>query len=228
MQVFTTRLRELIEEFQLVVAGKNNLLDVIIPPIVFFIGNAFFGTQVAIAGSVIVAVLTTLIRLSRRQSIINALGGLAGIGLAVGLTIWMGREEGFFLPTLLTGLITVVLCFGSVLVGKPMVAWSSFLARGWTLQWYWHPRVRPAYTEVTIGWGIFFAIRLWYEYDLFAHSETGLLASANLILGWPATVVLLALSYLYGLWRLQQLRGPCVEEFQNNAPPPWQGQRRGF
>ena len=31
-----------------------------------------------------------------------------------------------------------------------------------------------------------------------------------------------------GLWRLGNLGGPSVEEFKNGAPPPWQGQQRGF
>ncbi len=155
-----------------------------------------------------IAPMTALLRLSRRR--------------------WLfGGDEGFFLPALITGLATVILAGVSVLVGKPMVAWTSFLARGWPLQWYWHPQVHPAYNEVTIGWAIFFAIRLAYEYDLLSRAPA-LLSLTNLILGWPAMVVLLAISYLYGLWRLQNLKGPSAEEFKNGASPPWQGQRRGF
>jgi len=53
-------------------------------------------------------------------------------------------------------------------------------------------------------------------------------ATFTLIGGWPTTVVLLVLSYLYGVWRLQQLQGPSVDEFESGAEPPWTGQRRGF
>jgi hypothetical protein len=49
-----------------------------------------------------------------------------------------------------------------------------------------------------------------------------------LITGWPALLILLVLSYIYGIWRLQDLKGPSVEEFKSAASPPWQGQRRGF
>lgn len=221
------RFKELVEEFQLVVAGRNNLLDTVIPPLVFFIVDAFFGLRYAIISAIIIAVLTALLRLSRRQSLLYALGGVAGVGIAVVFSWLFGGDEGFFLPALITGLATVIIAVVSVLVGKPMVAWTSFLARGWPLQWYWHPQVRPAYNEVTVGWAIFFAIRLAYEYDLLSRAPT-LLSLINFILGWPAMVVLLAISYLYGLWRLQNLKGPSVEEFKNGAPPPWQGQRRGF
>jgi hypothetical protein len=50
----------------------------------------------------------------------------------------------------------------------------------------------------------------------------------NILLGWPATILLLVVSYLYGTWRLQNLSGPSVEEFEQGAKPPWDGQRRGF
>jgi len=50
----------------------------------------------------------------------------------------------------------------------------------------------------------------------------------NLISGWPATILLLVISYIYGQNRLEALRGPSVEEFKKGTPPPWNGQQRGF
>jgi hypothetical protein len=47
-------------------------------------------------------------------------------------------------------------------------------------------------------------------------------------MGWPATILLLAVSYLYGTWRLRNLEGPSVEEFREETEPPWEGQQRGF
>ena len=46
--------------------------------------------------------------------------------------------------------------------------------------------------------------------------------------GKTLLILLLVASYLYGLWRLQRLNGPSVEEFRSGAEPPWQGQKRGF
>lgn len=223
-----SRFVELVEEFQLVVAGRNNLIDSILPPIAFFVLDVNWGIESAMAGAVVLAWVIALIRFSRRQPITFALGGVAAVGIAVGFSIWMGKAEAFFLPTLLSGLGTVLLCVGSVLARRPMVAWTSFLARGWPLQWYWHPQVRPAYSEVTLGWALFFAVRWLYQFDLFAHADLGMLASTNFILGWPSTVILLAVSYLYGLWRLNELKGPSVDEFKRGVPSPWTGQRRGF
>jgi hypothetical protein len=122
----------------------------------------------------------------------------------------------------------VLLCFGSVVARRPLVALTSYVTRRWPLQWYWHPRVRPAYAEVTLAWGVFFALRLLLQWSLFRDAAPGLLGVVQILTGWPATIVLLVLSYLYGTWRLRKLEGPSVEEFQADAPPPWTGQQRGF
>jgi hypothetical protein len=116
----------------------------------------------------------------------------------------------------------------SALAGRPLVAYTSYVTRRWPLEWYWHPRVRPAYSEVTWMWAAFFGLRLALQIVLFQQEAAGLLAVANVVMGWPATIVLLVVSYLYGTWRLRTLGGPSVEELSQAADPPWQGQRRGF
>jgi hypothetical protein len=132
------------------------------------------------------------------------------------------------LPGIITGIFTVVLCGVSIVAGRPLVAWTSYIARRWSLDWYWHPNVRPAYSEVTIAWMVFFVVKLAVQILFFREAQAGALAVVNAIAGWPATIVLLVLSYVYGLWRLQHLKGPSIEEFKAGADPPWTGQSRGF
>jgi hypothetical protein len=222
------KVRELTEELRTVVAGRSNITDSIVPPLVFVVINALSGLQVAIAGSLAFALLIALIRLSRRQPVKYALGGVGAVALAAVVAQLLGRAEGYFLPAMVTGGGTLLVCLLSVLVRRPMVAWTSHLARGWPLAWYWHPRVRPAYSEVTWLWALFFAIRLLFQLALFQGAVSELLAVVNVALGWPATIVLLVVSYLYGTWRLRNLSGPSVEEFKRGAEPPWTGQQRGF
>ncbi len=81
---------------------------------------------------------------------------------------------------------------------------------------------------MTIFWMVYFAARFGAQLYLYLDEAANQLAWLNLVLGWPATVVLLIGSYVYGTWRLQNLGGPSVEEFEQDADPPWQGQRRGF
>jgi hypothetical protein len=226
--VKTGKVRELTEEFRTVIAGRSNITDSIVPPLVFVVINALSGLQVAVAGSFAFALLIALVRLSKRQSVSYALGGVGGVILAAMVAQLLGRAEGYFLPSIVTGGGTLVVCLLSVLVRRPMVAWTSHLARGWPLAWYWHPKVRPAYGEVTWLWAFFFAIRLLLQFALFQGAAPELLAVVNVAMGWPATILLLVVSYLYGTWRLRNLSGPSVEEFKRGVEPPWMGQQRGF
>jgi hypothetical protein len=224
----TSKFRELWEEFRLVSTGRSNLADSILPPIVFLIINGLLGFKYAMWSSLVLALFIAAMRLRRQQSLIYAFGGLGGIALAILTSKWLGRAEGYFLPGIVMGIFTAVISVASVIVGRPLVAWTSYIVRRWPLDWYWHPRVRPAYSEVTVFWSFFFAIRLVFQFSLFRDQATELLAVINVITGWPATVALLAISYLYGTWRLQHLKGPSVKEFRQDAPAPWTGQRQGF
>ena len=227
MPEIKSKSRELLEEFRSVV-GRVGLLDTILPPVLFLALNSFLGFQAAVGGALALAIIIALLRLSRKQSLLYSLAGIGSVGLAVALAWFLGRSEGYFLPGIVNGGITVALALVSLLIRKPMVAWTSFIARRWPLDWYWHPRVRPAYSEVTAVWTIFFAARLFWQVALFQAQAASQLAFVNALLGWPALMILLVLSYLYGTWRLGNLKGPSVEEFRNHSPAPWQGQKRGF
>jgi hypothetical protein len=224
----TSKVRELVEEFRLVFTGRSHLIDSIVPPVIFLIVNALLGFQVAVWGSLAVALLITAVRLGRRQSLRYALGGVGVVVLAILIAQLLGRAEGYFLPGMFTGGLTVIGCLVSVIAGRPLVAWTSYIARRWPLAWYWHPKVRPAYNEVTLTWAVFFVVRLGLQWSLFQEQAAGLLGIIQVVTGWPATIALLVVSYLYGTWRLRHLKGPSVEEFRAGAEPPWTGQRRGF
>ncbi len=222
------KFQEVIEEFRTVVAGRSNIIDAVLPPVAFLLLNAFAGFPVASWGSLIVAGALGGLRLIRGQSLGYALGGLAVTSLAILAARLSNQAEGYFLPNLINGGLTTLICLISVMVGRPLVAFTSHLARGWPLRWYWHPRVRPAYSEVTLAWAIFFALRLALQWFLFRQADAAVLGILSVIMGWPATILLLVVSYLYGTWRLQNLSGPSVEELKEDAKPPWEGQKRGF
>jgi hypothetical protein len=220
--------REILEELRMVLAGRSSFLDSLLPPILFVLLNVIWGVQVAIWASLGLAILIAIYRLFRRQSLLYALGGAGGVALAAAVAYLLGRAEGFFLPTIISGAFTLVVCLVSVLAGRPLVAFTSYVARRWPLAWYWHPKVRPAYSEVTWMWVVFFGLRLLLQFNLFQQEEASLLGVVQFLTGWPATIILLIASYLYGTWRLRNLGGPSVEELKSGAEPPWEGQQRGF
>lgn len=222
------KIEEIIAESRLVLTGRSNLIDSLVPPILFVLLNSWLGFSVAMWTSLVVALLITLYRFGKGESLLYALTGVGGVILALVLARWLDRAEAFFLPGIITGGLTVVLAVVSNLMGRPMVAWTSHFARGWPWAWYWHPQVRPAYSEVTWFWALYFALRLLLQLSLFNSEAVNLLLVANVIGGWPATTTLLVISYFYGTWRLRTLKGPSVEEFKSGAEPPWEGQKRGF
>ena len=203
-----SKFKELQEELKALVSGRGaRFLDSFLPLLVFLIANPIIDVNYALWGSLAVAGLFALYRIIQRESLVYSLGGLGGVS---------------------SGAVTVILCVITVVLNRPLVAWTSFIARRWPLDWYWHPQVLPAYNEVTIIWGVAFAARLALEFWFFQRQALGALGAARVFLGWPFTVLLLVVSYLYGLWRLGQLEGPSIEEFKTKADPPWVGQVRGF
>jgi hypothetical protein len=222
------KMRELTEEFRNVVVGESNLADTVIPTVVFLIVNGFLGFEFAMWSSLLMALLITALRLRRRQPLQYAIAGVGSVLFAVAISRVTGRAEGYFLPAIANGALVFIVTLASVLVGRPLVAWTSYFARRWPLDWYWHPKVRPAYTEVTLVWAVVFGLRLWLQVILFRANEPERFAAFTVIGGWPTTIALLVLTYLYGSWRLKALGGPSVEEFKANTRPPWKGQLRGF
>lgn len=222
------KMRELVDEFRTVFAGRGSLVDTLVPPAVFLIANGIFGFAYAMGTALGLAVVIGAWRLLKGQRPLYALGGLLGVVVAILAARFLGRLEGYFLPNIVSGGLVVLVTVLSLVVRRPLVAWTSYFARRWPLDWYWHPLVRPAYMEVTAAWTVFLGARWLAQWRLFRTATAGQLAVYSVLSGWPATVALLVLSYLYGTWRLRRLGGPSVEEFEAGAPPPWEGQRRGF
>lgn len=217
---------ELKEEFSAVLG--NRLLDAVLPLLIFMIANALLGLTVAMWTALASSILIGILRLWRQESLVYSLVGVVSVLLALGLTALLNRSESFFLPGVVTSGLTVGLALLSLLLRRPLTAWSSYLTRQWELAWYWHRRVRPAYTETTVLWALFFGAKFWWQLTLYQQGDAGSLAWIQPLTGFPALLILLVITYLYGTWRLRNLQGPSVEEFKQNQPAPWQGQQRGF
>jgi hypothetical protein len=220
--------REVIDEFRSVVLSRGRILDVILPPLVFLGVKSLAGDQWAMAASLLIGGSLVLLRTLRREPTVLAFLGLSGSLLAFLAARWLQRAELFFLPDIVTNVALAVICFITAALRRPMVAWTSHVVRRWPRGWYWHPRVLPAYTEVTLAWGLFFLLQAGIQWALFLRKDVILIAASSLLNGWPATALLLILTYLYGTWRLPRLAGPSVAEFVDGLPEPWSSQRRGF
>ena len=219
---------EIIEELRSVVLGPRPLADALLSPLIFVTTYALAGLTAGAVLAVASGLAITTVRLLRKSTVRFAVAGLAGTVAAATFAVWSGSAEAFFIPGIVSGILTAFIALISIMAGKPMVAWTSMLMRRWPAGWYWHPRVKPAYMEITWLWLVFFAGRSLLQWNLAGRGELEALAGVRLIGGWPALIVLLVVTYVYGMARLQKLGGPSVDEFRSGAPQPWTGQQRGF
>jgi hypothetical protein len=220
------KLHEILEELKSVLSGST--IDALLPPILFAIVNGLFGLEAAVISALGLAVILGAARLMRKQPWGYALGGILGVALAAGLALLTREAASYFIPAIISSALLVLAALISNLIGKPLAAWASHLTRGWPFAWFWRKDVKPAYVEVTWLWAMFFGIRLGLQVALYLRGEASTLAWANTLLGWPVTIIVLVGSYIYGIWRLQNLGGPGVDEFEEGKDPPWEGQKRGF
>ena len=222
------RRAELRAELSEFLDDDRSLLDSAIAPIVFVAVNAIAGLGWAVVGAGVVGVGVLVRRIAVRGAPGYAIGGLlATVGAAL-LALWLGRAEGFFLPGILANAGYVAAGVVSVVVRRPLIAWISAFTRRWPRAWYWRDDVRPAYTTVTWFWIGFWAVRGGVQLALFQAEQPEALAGVKILTGWPMGIPLVILSYVYGTRRLRSLGGPSVAEFEQGAPPPWEGQRSGF
>lgn len=116
----------------------------------------------------------------------------------------------------------------SVFIGRPLAAILSHVSRGWQFDWFLRTDIKPAYREVTIIWTVLFLARMALQIFLYQRGNLIELGWASIILGFPATLTVLILTLIYGIWRLKGLGGPGIHEFQEGKNPPWEGQKKGF
>jgi uncharacterized membrane protein len=220
------QLKDLFSEIKLIFTGKT--LDAIIPPLIFVIINGYLGLSIAIIVSLVIALIFFIYRVVSKQSFSYALFGLVGILLAGGFAFVANNATNFFLPDIITNGFILLLSIGSLIINKPIAAYLSHLTRGWTLNWFWRKDILPAYREVTYMWTAFFLIRTIIQVVLFIGNDVNALLWTSTIMGLPATFLILTISYVYGIWRLKQLGGPGIDEFDAKKQPPYRGQNRGF
>lgn len=186
--------------------GRKGLLDGGLPPLVFVVVHA--AARSAAAGPEALwwaigaaagagAVLIT-IRLARQETLTSALRGLAGLAVAVLFAAMSGEARDFFLPGIVVDASYAVVFAVSVLVRRPLVGAVHAALYRTGRQWREDRHMRRAFSVVTLGWVLVFAIRASVQIAFYTGDVPGLLALSKLALGWPLTVaaVVLTLAYL--------------------------------
>ena len=182
--------------------GRRGVVDGGLPPVLFVGVNAIAGAHTtrphALAAAIGAALGTALVivglRLIRKGPLRQALGGLAGLVVAVVFAARSGEARGFFLPGIYVDAAYAVVLAGSALIGRPLAGIGYGLLYGRRGQWREDGRLRRVFTIATLLWSLIFAARALVQAVLYAADRPGMLAAAKLLLGWPLTFLAVAVT----------------------------------
>ena len=216
------------DEIKSLFVGDRTLGDSFAPPLLFVAGNAAWSLGVAAGIAVGAGALVALWRIRRGQQITYAVFGIVAVAFAAFLALRSGRAESYFLPGIISALGYAGGALLSILVRRPLAAWTSSVYRRWPLDWYWRDDVRPAYSRVSWYWFWYFLIRGGVSLWLFVAEQPEVLAVWKTLTSWPTILPLLYVTYRAGIARRTALGGPSVDEHRAGVAPPYEGGQRGF
>jgi type II secretory pathway pseudopilin PulG len=197
--------------------GWSGTVVAAIPPLVFVIANSIGGLRPAIIAALSSAVLLSVYRLIRRQSLQQALMGVASVGVAALIAARTGQARGFFVLGIASSIAYGAVFAISLLVRRPLVGvlWEfldpSPLPDG--QRWHKVAVLRRAYVIATSAALAMFAARAVVQLRLFAENRTGLLAVAKVAMGFPLYIAVVALSF----WVVRRARHRLAPEESGGA-----------
>jgi len=178
--------------------GAHGVADSSLPSLGFVLAYTLGGSdlQTAIIAALAVAVLTTGVRLARRETLQFALAGLVGVGIAAFIAERTGRAEDFFLPGLLLNAGYALAYVISIWVRWPLIGVVAGPLVGEGMEWRKDPARVSVYTKASWIWVGVFAIRLAVQLPLYFAGAVVALGIAKAAMGIPIFAVAIWLTYL--------------------------------
>lgn len=177
--------------------GWRGVLESVVPSLAFLV--LYTVTQqlvLALAVSVGIAGLFTLVRIIQRSPVSAALGGLIATAAAAGLALWTGRGQDNFVPGLLTNA-----AYGTAFLISALIGWSLIgLIAGFLMNegtaWRADKRKRRVYFWLAIAWAGLFYLRLAVQLPLYLAGDVTTLGTLKLVMGIPLFAPLIAVTWL--------------------------------
>ena len=179
------------------IGGWRGQVDSGLPVVVFVAVNTAAGLDAAIWAALGVAVLLSVLRLVRRQTVQQAVSGFFGVAVAAFIAARTGEAKGFFLLGIWASFLYAGVFLASVLLRWPLVGliWEYVDGTG-DRAWRRDRRLMRVYTLCTLVWVAVFLSRGVVQRYLYDEDQTGWLAVARLGMGYPLTIAALAISVL--------------------------------
>lgn len=191
--------------------GVSGLAYSAVPIVVFVVVNSFTSMVPAIWTAVGVSLLIAVARIVRKEPLQPAVSGVIGVAVCSFIAYRTGDAKGFFLLGIWTSLVYGGAFLLSMIVRWPLVgvAWSALNGHGFG--WRHSRKAMLGYDVATLAWTVVFAAKYIVQQWLYAADETGWLAVARIVMGYPLTAVAL----LVTVWAIR--RAAKVAEETNAA-----------
>ena len=178
--------------------GKQGIAESGLPGAVFVTVYTVNGQNLgpALWSAIGVAVLLSVWRLVRRESVQFALSGLIGVAIAAFVASRTGRAADFFLPGLLLQAGYALVYLTSIIVRWPLIGVVLGPLFGEGMTWRQNPGRRRAFMLATWAWFSMFVLRLAVQLPLYLLDMTVALGYVKLAMGWPLFAVVAWITFL--------------------------------
>jgi hypothetical protein len=177
--------------------GPRGAVEGAAPSVTFAVAYAVAGATLAPAllAALTVAAAVAGVRLVRRESLRQVLGGLAAVLLAAGVAARTGQPEDYFLPSLLANLAAALIWATSIVVGWPLLGVIVGAAVGQRTRWRSDPSLVLAFSRASWIWAASFVVRAAVMTPLYLAGQVLALGVVKVALGWP-----LVLAVIWASW----------------------------
>lgn len=177
--------------------GIRGIIEAVLPGLVFLVTYTFTRDLIpALIAPVVIGVVFFVLRLVRKQTVMQAVGGLAGIAISAALALLTGRAEDFYLPGFWTNGVYGAVLLVSALIGWPLIGVAVGFLMGEQLAWRSDPSKRRVLSILTFIWAGLFILRLAVQLPLYYAGNIEWLGATKLLMGIPLYAPLLVLSWL--------------------------------
>ena len=185
------------------IGGVRGVLEAVVPSLLFVV--LFVATQDARLSALVpggLALVLVLIRLVRRDTVVSALSGVLGVGVAVIITLITGRGVDYFLSGFIVNIAWAVGLLVSILVGWPAIGLLIGMLQGDMRGWRAVAKIRRTALWLTVMWLGLFVARLAVQVPMYLAERVEALGVARIVMGVPLFAVIIGVTW----FAVQRLR----------------------
>lgn len=178
------------------IGGVRGVIEAIVPSLVFLV--LFITTQDARISALVpgaIAIVLVIVRLVRRETVVSALSGVLGVGIAVLITLVTGRGVDYFLSGFVINIAWSVGLLVTILVGRPAIGLLIGVIEGDAKRWRRESRVRRMANWLTLMWLALFLLRLAVQLPMYLSEQVEALGVARIVMGVPLFAVIIVVTW---------------------------------